>query len=105
MASLKITAPLTREWAAANARAIANAKAGRRAERIAEKTYAVTSSKTNTTYTVGIDSIVKLQATCTCPHGSRTDAKGICWHKSAAIAAAITRCAENERKMARFGRQ
>jgi uncharacterized Zn finger protein len=116
MASIKITAPITPAWSRANARALVNARAGRRAERIAERTYRVVSSQSgDQSYTVYVKSAVGLDAVCSCPAG----VSGlICWHKAAAIAAALTRCAQAQKaaaapapsgaeidaKMARFAR-
>jgi hypothetical protein len=92
MASIKITAPITAQWARANARALVNAKAGRRAVRIAPRTYRVVSSQSgDQSYTVYVESIVRLQARCSCPAGV---AGLVCWHASAAVAAAISHCAE-----------
>jgi uncharacterized Zn finger protein len=89
--SIKIAAPITAQWQRANARALVNAKAGRRAERIAERTYRVVSSQSgDQSYTVYVESIVNLQARCSCPAGV---AGLVCWHKSAAIASAVQRCA------------
>lgn len=101
---VRITAPVTPAWDKANARAVANAAAGRRAERTGERTYTVASAHGAEVYTVTVESVINLQATCSCKHGQHADAKGICWHKSAAIAAAVVHIAEVERTMARFGR-
>ena len=95
---------LTPAWIAANRRAVENAGAGRRAERIDNRTYRVPSAHRDQTYTVTVASVSRREATGTCPHGSRADAKGVCWHKSAALAAAAERIAEVERAMARFSR-
>jgi uncharacterized Zn finger protein len=95
MASIKITAPITPAWSRANARALVNARAGRRAERIAERTYRVVSSQSgDQSYTVYVKSAVGLDAVCSCPAG----VSGlVCWHKAAAIAAALTRCAQAQK--------
>lgn len=97
---VKITHPLTADWQRANARAVANAAKGLRAERIGCRTYRVASAHSGDAYTVEIESIIRLEARCTCPHGNRADAKGVCWHKSAAIAAAVARIAAAEREQA-----
>lgn len=90
MASIRITATLTPAWLRANAKAVANAKRGLRAERIAEKTYRVKSATSEESYIVTVESIVNLRAHCTCSAGQH----GLtCWHQSASIAAAVQRCA------------
>ena len=87
--SIKIQATYSPAWQRAVARADVNAKAGRRAQRIGERTYRVASSQREQSYTCYVTSIVNLQAECTCPAGLA----GIpCWHKAAAIGAAIARC-------------
>lgn len=90
MASIRITAPITSQWQRANAKASANAKRGLRAERIAERTYRVKSATSDENYIVTVESIVHLQARCTCSAGQHGI---VCWHQSAAIASAVQRCA------------
>lgn len=118
--TIKIQATYSPAWQRAAARAAVNAKAGRRAERIGERVYRIVSSQSgDQAYTCHVTSIVHLQAECTCPAG----VSGlVCWHKAAAITAAIARCraaaphpeptygpakqtaADIERKMDRFAR-
>ena len=88
--SIKIQAIYSPAWQRAVARAAINAKAGRVARRIGERTYRVTSSQSgDQSYTCYVGSIVNLDVQCTCPAG----VSGlVCWHKAAALSAAIARC-------------
>jgi len=66
-------------------RAAMNRKAGRVAVRNADGSYAVPSAHSDTTYTVKVINLTQLQASCTCPNGAASDARGICWHKIQAL--------------------
>jgi hypothetical protein len=89
MASIRIQATYSPAWQRAAARAAVNAKAGRRAERVAPHTYRVASSQREQSYTCHVTSIVHLQAECTCPAGV---AGLVCWHMAASVTAAIAHC-------------
>lgn len=102
---VKIVAQLTPAWRRANERAIANAKAGRRAVRVADYTYHVPSAHGDQSYVVVIHSIIKLDATCSCINGQQSGAHSVCWHKSSAINEACKRIAEVETFMRRFSKQ
>jgi uncharacterized Zn finger protein len=88
--TIKIAATYTPAWQRAVARADVNAKAGRVARRIGERTYRVMSSQSgDQSYTCYVGSIVNLDVQCTCPAG----VSGlVCWHKAASLSAAIARC-------------
>lgn len=67
---------------------------GRAPVRQGEGVYAVPSAHTDEVYTVRIDDLSSLRATCTCPHGGRLaqglEANGECWHVVAALMAEAT---------------
>jgi len=76
---------------AAMERAAANRAAGRTAQRLDDGSYVVPSARTEEAYRVVIVNLTLLQASCDCPHGSREDARGYCWHKVSAMAEEVRR--------------
>jgi len=92
--SIRIERDITeRSIQAALARAAADRQDGRLPVRQADGTYAVPSSSTEgVTYTVKIYNLSQLAASCTCEHGQRPDARGMCRH-------AIAACAEDVRRL------
>jgi hypothetical protein len=90
---VKLSIPLTTAWLAAYARALEQAKQGRRARPNGRAgCYLVASaSEPGVLYEVRVINPGRLDATCTCEHGRRPGAAGHCWHKAAAIAAELER--------------
>lgn len=87
---VKLSAPITPAWLAAQERALADRAAGRRPVRIGPNTYRVPSSRTAETYTVVIRNAGALDASCDCEHG-RTGGKGHCRHIASALMAELER--------------
>lgn len=115
---VRLEVPVTPTWQRALARAAADRAAGRVPERIGCKTYRVPSESGGEARIVTIQSVVRLEARCTCPAGERGI---VCKHAASAIDLAITRIAqapapeptpgpaaltgaEVDRRMARFSR-
>jgi len=88
-----ITADIQSQYIqAALARAAADRSDGRIPTRQADGTYTVpSSSHEGVTYTVRIHNLTQLQASCTCAHGSKADARGVCRHVIAAMASEVRR--------------
>ena len=91
--ALVITADIQQTYIqSALARAAADRADGRIPVRNADGTYTVPSSTTpDTTYTVVIRNLTQLQASCTCAHGQKADAWGVCRHAVAAMASEVRR--------------
>jgi len=109
---VKITAPVTREWVAANERAARMLRQGCQATRVGEGVYRVRSaSQPDAIHTLRIRNLGQLDASCDCPHGQHEGAKGQCWHKASALCQETRRVSrppvsreEIDRRMARFAR-
>ncbi len=91
--ALIITADVQSQYVqSALARAAADRADGRIPSRQADGTYSVpSSSQEGVTYTVKIHNLTQLQASCTCEHGQRADARGVCRHAIAAMASEVRR--------------
>lgn len=93
-----ITIRLTPQWIRANERAVQHAAKGLRAACVDCRHYTVPSASSSTVYHQTVNSISALDVECDCPAGRA--GKTVCWHKSAAMSAAIkaVRAAERERE-------
>lgn len=91
--ALVITADIQAQYIqAALARAAADRADGRIPSRQADGTYSVpSSSQGGVTYTVVVRNLTQLQASCTCAHGSKIEARGVCRHAVAAMASEVRR--------------
>ena len=84
----KPTYRLTVERQEALKRALENIAAGRTPREVGPEVYLVPSAHADWSYEVKVESLREARATCTCRHGITPDARGVCWHKIAALLAA-----------------